>query len=471
MNASNGPADPAATDDACASSLSAIAQLVRPGSEILELGPGDGTLARHLSQTLGCRVDCVERSGANASAVQAWARSVWEADLDEVDLASRLSGRSYDAVIAADVLEHLERPVNVLTQCRALLRPAGELFLSLPNVGHASVILELIKGRFPYREFGLLDRTHRWFFTRESVLRLLRESGYRVDDLRTIVRAPSTTEFGHRFDQLSPGLRASLLRHPDALAYQFVVRARPGSMNQAEWDSLRAEGVSPEISFRAKIYWAPPGETTREDHHVARIGRLGCDRQRLVFDLPDDDSIATLRFDPSEEPGFVHLHTLELQALGERRVRFDAPAKIASGTLLRGIRAHPEDRPETFLMEGDDPHIEIQLDPPLPPGPGRRFVADMGWPASRDYALTSERISHLQEELRRERALREEDARLASEKIVEANRRHSEATAREAALQEMLHRILSSKGWRLLEWLRRWKPGSHRPDTDHHIDK
>lgn len=91
--------------------------------------------------------------------------------------------RSYDSVIFADVLEHLADPTEALRRVHAVLtRPSGQLVLSLPNVRHISVLSGLLfKGDWRYRPAGILDETHLRFFTKKSCVRLLHESGFRLE--------------------------------------------------------------------------------------------------------------------------------------------------------------------------------------------------------------------------------------------------------------------------------------------------
>jgi 2-polyprenyl-3-methyl-5-hydroxy-6-metoxy-1,4-benzoquinol methylase len=86
----------------------------------------------------------------------------------------------FDAVVCADVLEHLPRPEDLLLHIREWLRPGGILFASIPNVANVSVRGALLAGRFPYAERGILDRTHLRFYTRRSARELLESAGFRV---------------------------------------------------------------------------------------------------------------------------------------------------------------------------------------------------------------------------------------------------------------------------------------------------
>ena len=109
------------------------------------------------------------------------------------------TSESYDAIIFADVLEHLADTDAVLRRVHALLSvPTGKLVLSLPNVRHLSVLLDLVvRGEWRYRPAGILDQTHLRFFTSKSASRLLRENDYcmeafaRYGDLRLTRRLAS----------------------------------------------------------------------------------------------------------------------------------------------------------------------------------------------------------------------------------------------------------------------------------------
>jgi hypothetical protein len=55
------------------------------------------------------------------------------------------------------------------------------MIASLPNVRNKRVIFPLLfKGQWEYRDFGVLDRTHLRFFTRDSALRLMEEAGFSI---------------------------------------------------------------------------------------------------------------------------------------------------------------------------------------------------------------------------------------------------------------------------------------------------
>jgi 2-polyprenyl-3-methyl-5-hydroxy-6-metoxy-1,4-benzoquinol methylase len=83
-----------------------------------------------------------------------------------------------DLILLLDVLEHLENPQNVANAFAERLAPGGTMIISLPNVAYYAVSLRLaILGRWEYQDDGVLDRTHRHFFTRKTARDLARQTG------------------------------------------------------------------------------------------------------------------------------------------------------------------------------------------------------------------------------------------------------------------------------------------------------
>jgi 2-polyprenyl-3-methyl-5-hydroxy-6-metoxy-1,4-benzoquinol methylase len=86
----------------------------------------------------------------------------------------------FDAVVCADVIEHFADPEKLLGLIRGWLKPGGVLFVSLPNIANISIRLALLFGQFRYTDRGILDRTHRAFYTRATAGDLLERGGFRV---------------------------------------------------------------------------------------------------------------------------------------------------------------------------------------------------------------------------------------------------------------------------------------------------
>ena len=166
------PLDPNGED-----SLAKIARQITTDTAVLDIGCAVGALGRYLTEQKHCVVDGIEANPDAAAIARSSYRRVWEADLETASLAELLGESRYQYIVCADVLEHLRDPGQLLRQIANFLAPGGKLLVSIPNIGHIGVFLELLSGDFRYREEGLLDRTHLRFFTRRSFLYLLAENG------------------------------------------------------------------------------------------------------------------------------------------------------------------------------------------------------------------------------------------------------------------------------------------------------
>jgi len=137
----------------------------------------------------------------------------------------------FDVVMFSDVLEHVASPDDILKLAVSGLKPGGILLLSVPNVAHWSMRLNLLFGRFNYTETGLCDATHLRWFTKRTTQALILKQG--LDILAFRYTAGVTLPVYHsRFFRIIPDrfLRASIRNltrcFPKMFACQFVVKAR-----------------------------------------------------------------------------------------------------------------------------------------------------------------------------------------------------------------------------------------------------
>ena len=72
------------------------------------------------------------------------------------------------------------RPFRRARPGPALATEEGVVVASVPNVGHWTIIDDLMRGRFDYVPYSLLSGTHLRFFTRATLEDLFEASGYRV---------------------------------------------------------------------------------------------------------------------------------------------------------------------------------------------------------------------------------------------------------------------------------------------------
>ena len=205
-------------------SHSFVVQLVGTGKSVLELGAASGHVTRVLVDR-GNSVTAVESDAACSDSLASIATEVLITDLDWLSLADDLRGRTFDVIVAGDVLEHTKRPELVLAQLHLLLAPGGYVVVSLPHLAHGDVRLALLSGQFPYSDHGLLDKTHLKFFTRSTILELFSSTGYKVDELYGTTTPLGTTELKIDLTRFSSEILRAVHESPDSDVYQFVVKA------------------------------------------------------------------------------------------------------------------------------------------------------------------------------------------------------------------------------------------------------
>lgn len=124
--------------------LALVAEQIAPGSRVLDLGCGSGTLLAALAATKGCSVTGVELDPD--AVVRAIRRGVPVIERDVEAALDDFGTRSYDVVVLSRTLQTMMRPQVVLEQ---MARVGQRLVVSVPNFGFYQNRLRLAAGRMP----------------------------------------------------------------------------------------------------------------------------------------------------------------------------------------------------------------------------------------------------------------------------------------------------------------------------------
>jgi glycosyltransferase involved in cell wall biosynthesis len=165
------------------------------------------------------------------------------------------AGDGYDVVLAADVLEHVRRPGDLLRDALGRLAPGGSLMASVPNFAHWYPRLRVASGHFDYDRRGILDADHVRFFTAASFERMTSNAGLRVrrkeatglpldilDRGAATGRAPVAAGRLGRF--VARADRWAVDRFPNLFAYQLLYELTPESVDLRDQPtSRRHDGV------------------------------------------------------------------------------------------------------------------------------------------------------------------------------------------------------------------------------------
>ncbi len=134
-----------------------IAEMVAPGSRVLDVGCGDGTLLRLLAARKGVDGRGIELSQAGVNNSVAKGLSVIQGDAD-TDLVY-YPDLAFDYAILSQTIQATYSPRHVLEQ---LLRIGRRAIVSFPNFGHWRVRAKLLFGGHMPRTEYLPDR---WYDT------------------------------------------------------------------------------------------------------------------------------------------------------------------------------------------------------------------------------------------------------------------------------------------------------------------
>lgn len=80
----------------------------------------------------------------------------------------------FDLIILNHTLEHMDNPAEVLKKVYGLLKSGGIILVDVPNAGGLGA--RILGKYWPLR----LPQEHKWQFTKESLSKLFRESGFEI---------------------------------------------------------------------------------------------------------------------------------------------------------------------------------------------------------------------------------------------------------------------------------------------------
>ena len=124
--------------------LEIIADLVPPGSRVLDLGCGNGELLAHLLQHRGCTGYGIELADAGVLASTQRGVNVIQLNLEEG--LALFDDRSFDVVLQLDTLQHLRNTEKMLRETARVGRIG---IVSFPNFAHWPNRVSVALGRMP----------------------------------------------------------------------------------------------------------------------------------------------------------------------------------------------------------------------------------------------------------------------------------------------------------------------------------
>jgi len=295
-------------------SRSKIIKAIKSNSVVLEFGSANGSTTAYLKNELHCNVYIIELNEEDFKSAMHFAEAGFCGDAGKLEWVDAFAHISFDYILFADVLEHLYDPLTVLKNAVSLLKENGRVLVSVPNIAHSSIIINLLKNKFEYNETGLLDETHIRFFSYYSLLDLLDSASLSVILEDAVCVDANNTEYKNDYDATLANIEA-LKNKQFSNVYQFVFEAvKKDYQEKMQFKiekkiSTSSDLVSNASTSHAVIYFDQGdgfNEANTKHYH------LNGDLFHQEVELPPMTS--RIRFDPQEskENAFCVVKQLEI---------------------------------------------------------------------------------------------------------------------------------------------------------------
>lgn len=145
---------------------------------VVDLGCGDAPISNLIECKQRIRIDFVKNPNVDIVC----------------DLSNKLplEDNSVDIVLAGEIIEHQTKPKDFLRRIMRALKKGGALIVTVPNIACVKERIKLLFGKIPTNATQA-DHTYEWTekdghvcdYNLESIIRILEETGYTVEGVRT----------------------------------------------------------------------------------------------------------------------------------------------------------------------------------------------------------------------------------------------------------------------------------------------
>ena len=317
-------------DVSLSTSTGLILDKIARGAAVLEFGCAEGRMTRHMKETLDCRVYIVEYDEAAFEVAQAYAEDGICDDILNFAWVDRFSGVGFDAIIFADVLEHLNDPERVLSKAAALLKDDGQILISIPNITHNDILLKAYDERFDYTSTGILDDSHVHFWGLKNLSQLVSESGLHLKCVQATYCPTGYTEQQALEVSADNCLLNNLLNERiGGEVYQFVLTLCKGTIEETVYQ-LKNPFVQSHI-------YLDTGNDFSDDERIDFESELTCGGSYIAYyKLESAKGIRRVRFDPVELQGCILKRVAISQGDQKLQLHYGDALEMGCGILLTG---------------------------------------------------------------------------------------------------------------------------------------
>jgi GT2 family glycosyltransferase/2-polyprenyl-3-methyl-5-hydroxy-6-metoxy-1,4-benzoquinol methylase len=285
-------------------STTLILKHIKSDSTVLEFGPANGRMTKYMKEILNCKVYIVEIDKKAGKDAAKHAVDYLFDDIEQYKWLDRFRGISFDYIIFADVLEHLRHPEKVLSSSKLLLEQDGSILISVPNIGHNAVLIDLANNKFEYRETGLLDNTHIHFFTYGSLEKMIQNAELYPSKKMATYSEPQATEFANSYTMVNGVAPAFWKTREYGNVYQFVYEVK--QLRDAPNQQKNFLHAIPRI-YNAQLFY-DDGYGFSEEKAITQYIDVRSDRLSISFVMDEPLYVEKIRFDPLNAPCIIKIN-------------------------------------------------------------------------------------------------------------------------------------------------------------------
>ncbi len=283
------------------SSLTYIVKQIKTGTRVLEFGPATGYMTKYMKEVLKCEVYIVEIDEEAYENARVYGKGGLCGNIEDYEWVELFADLKFDYITFADVLEHLTDPWRVLKIASKFLKEDGKVLISIPNIAHNAVLIDLFNNKFEYCQTGILDSTHLRFFTHDSAVRMFEQNDLEVEEEDAIIKGV----------QYYAGLENSERDiHPDV--WKALQSRKYGSVNQFLFTLRRKQenaadvivASRPMLSVDAALYYSE-GNGYDESRKVIEVISFDGNDFKASFAIPEGINVDKIRIDLINSSGLI----------------------------------------------------------------------------------------------------------------------------------------------------------------------
>lgn len=287
--------------------MSVINGWIQNDADVLEFGPANGRLTKYLTMQKNCKVTIVEidREAGEEAKRYAVKSYIGKKYGNIENYYWEKNKKKYDYIIFADVLEHLSNPRKVLDNCKKILKENGRILISIPNVTHNSIIVDMLNDKFEYGDVGLLDHTHIHFFTLKTFKDMMNSLEMYIINMIPIYSRVGNNEICNSYKDVPIEVQKFLRKRVEGSVYQYVFQV---GLNEGEKQNiiLNPFELDEYEELESQCFYKKQDHEYNDHNRISKKYKSN-ESVEWILNLNDYIDIKCIRIDPLENNGIIDI--------------------------------------------------------------------------------------------------------------------------------------------------------------------